>query len=178
MTRLEYIGPKVGSMNWRGADSRRYVFGNNDGDKVKFVDNRDVAMFLNMRDKRKPLFRRYKPATPKAKLSAEQKQIANPILPAREQVPASAALIKASQGVPQDADLIESRRSDGVLDVGEQVELVSALVETAAQGVLATAKAKVEAFKAGFDLSSIVGTGRGGKVTVGDVRKYAKAVGA
>ncbi len=171
MTRLEYIGPKVGSMNFRGANQRRYVFGANDQDRVKFVDNRDLKMFLDMRGKRKRLFRRYKPASPKAKLSAQQKAIANPILPAKKEVPVSAALVKAAQGVPQDVDL-EAGRIDGIMDVDEQIGIATALIEANAGNILATAKAKIEAFKLKIELALVEGTGRGGQVTVRDVKKY------
>jgi glycosyltransferase involved in cell wall biosynthesis len=151
MTRLEYVGSKIGSMSWRGADGRRYKFGNNDADRVKFVDNRDVQMFLDMRDKRKPLFRRYKPASPAAKLSPQQKAIANPVLPAK--VPASDELIATAEGMPQDADLVKAEKE--------------------APPVPATSKAKILAGQLGVQLAAILGTGRGGKVTVKDVRDAA-----
>lgn len=170
MARLEYIGPKVGSMNFRGADQRRYVFGNNDQDRVKFVDSRDLKLFLNMRHGKgkgkKPIFRRYKPASPKAKLSPEQKAIANPVLPAKEQVPASAALVEAAEGMPQDADL---EMAEAEREAAAFIDLKDTL--DGKENILATAKAKIEAFKLKLDLASIIGTGKGGKITVRDVRK-------
>jgi hypothetical protein len=47
MMLVRFLGGNVGSMQWNGAPSGRvYVFGNNDRDRVKYVEQRDVAWFL------------------------------------------------------------------------------------------------------------------------------------
>lgn len=183
MTRLEYVGLNSGSMTWYGEDGRRYVFGANDTDRVKFVDDQDIDLLLGMYEGRRPAFRRYVPPSPKAKLTPQQKAIANPVLSAKKEVPASDELIKTAEGMPQDADLEASRprlmdrlkspfksnRSDGQLDAGELLEIAEIVAHPAK--IKVTAKAKVLALQNKVDLRNIAGTGKGGQITVQDVRK-------
>lgn len=60
MTMIQYVGSNVGSQTWAGPGEvptgRYYVFGNNPKDKVKFVDGRDAAWFINLREDGKRLF--------------------------------------------------------------------------------------------------------------------------
>jgi len=63
MILVEYTGTNVGSTLWGGAGAtpsrRQYVFGANDADRVKYVDQVDVDYFLNVREYGKAQFKRY-----------------------------------------------------------------------------------------------------------------------
>lgn len=62
MTLIEYTGRNVGSTSWGGPklpSQKVYLFGNNERDRVKLVDDRDVSWFLSKRAEGKNLFKRH-----------------------------------------------------------------------------------------------------------------------
>ncbi len=85
MVLVEYTGTNVGSTLWGGHGAtpsrRQYVFGANEHDRVKYVDQADVDYLLNLREHTKPIFKRYQePAQPAAAPAPEEKQPAQDAL--------------------------------------------------------------------------------------------------
>lgn len=184
MVLLEFIGPGVGTSEYRGFTATtarvRYKFGNSDKDRVKFVDKRDVPGFLAMRMKKgkRRLFKKHIRPKPILNVTPADAELANP---------GALVGVEKIKGLPQDAPPVKAtrpptgsngpvettRRSDGELDAGELLELAEVLIEAKTNGLDMTSKAKILAVEKGIDLAAIIGTGKGGKITVRDVRNAA-----
>lgn len=69
MTLVEYVGRNHGSQRWGGPggspSKKTYVFGRNDRDRVRYVDERDVKWLLGVQSEGYPVFRIYKPVEQK-----------------------------------------------------------------------------------------------------------------
>lgn len=93
MVLLEYKGRNVGSTNYGGpgtaVSGRYYRFGGNQRDRIKYVDARDVQLFLEMRENGQRLFARAATAEPA-------------IMPMRQVAPDPAASQQAAAVMPTD----------------------------------------------------------------------------
>lgn len=64
MIQVEYVGGNYGNVIWGGPkvtpSGQTYTFGNNDRNRIKWVDSRDLAYLENLRENGKNIFRRVK----------------------------------------------------------------------------------------------------------------------
>lgn len=113
MTPIEYTGKNVGSVTWGGPKAvpskRNYVFGNNERDRIKLVEDQDVAWFLSRRVDGKQIFQRVNQPN-----TTRQRQSEGP-----EPIPVKPVNPVEAQNNTLDMTKVQAIQSSKEIDLGE-----------------------------------------------------------
>ena len=121
---LEFVGGGSGSRSFWGLETgTRYVFGNNDKDKIKYVDIADVEAFLSQFKNGKPLFSIYV-APKEEKVRVEAQEVARV---RGDEIDATASALKLADGEGVDISLIIGSGKDGRVVKRDVSEFLNAI---------------------------------------------------
>ena len=148
---LEFVGPGSGSRSFWGRETgTRYIFGNNNKDKIKYVDIADADHFLDEFKNGKRLFSIYV-APKEEKVKVEPKEVAR---------------------VKGDIESAGDYNGDGAIDYHDNIHLAATVIEANN----ATAAAWRVAQENGVDITQVTGTGKDGRITKRDVEDFNRVV--
>lgn len=161
---IEFVGAGSGSRTfWGPVTGHRYVFGDNDSDRIKYVDVADYKGFLDIYQGRKPQFSAYIAPDPEPEIP-DIKDNGKDVKVKDEPV----KVTSESADMPGTGDY----NGDGDVDWRDQIHLAATIIE----GENATPAAYKLAVEKDVNLRDVKGSGKNGRITKRDVQGWLSGI--